>query len=266
MQIQSLKTDLKRFLYQIRKPYIENITSKYIIGEKYRRIYHYHIRKTAGSSLNSVFWRLANLNLSQMKRREVICKKGLVFVRHNKKLIEQGNYFYANSHRAAFQLNLPPDTFTITILRNPIKRVLSYYKYLVWIRENIDNPRIYQEEPFFDHVFQETKFLGSSFDEFLDRIPRYILLNQLQMFSKSFNPEEAEEKILSCSAVCFTETFSEDLQKISRTLKLPIIERNERRFTPKSANIPHNLDRLYSIVEPEFILINKIKAEINKSI
>ncbi len=194
----------------------------------YKRVYHYHVRKTAGTSLNSAFWALAGLDLRTMSDRQVAEGNGLKVVRGNPRLIEEGDYFFANSHQPAHTLRLPPSTFTVTILRDPASRAISYYSYLLWARSGEANR---DREPFLDEVLAESAFLGRgprrflarlsprrrepAFRDFLDRVPPSHLLTQLHMFSERLDPAEAAERALACSAVCFTETFPEDLRALA---------------------------------------------------
>ncbi|MDJ0729253.1 MAG: sulfotransferase family 2 domain-containing protein [Crocosphaera sp.] len=261
-----IKSNFKNLARPAYQAYIKHLSSRYLIAGKYRRIYHYHIRKTGGTSLNSSFWNLAGFNLQSKQQERRIIKKGLVFVHSVKSLIEEGNYFFAHSHHPAYQITLPPDTFTITVLRNPIKRVLSFYKYLTWTRENINNPNKYLQDPFIDSVFKETVFLGDNFDDFLDKIPKRHLLTHLHMFSPEYSIQEALETILSCSAVCFTETMSSDIHFLSEKLELPLIEKRERKLVPNSVQIPENLDKLKLLLEPELILFEQVKKELKKNI
>ena len=63
-----------------------------ILGDD-KRIYHYHVRKTAGTSLNAAFWNFAGLNLQETGRHIEICRNGLVFAHNDRELINQGRYF-----------------------------------------------------------------------------------------------------------------------------------------------------------------------------
>ena len=73
-----------------------------------KRVYHFHVRKTAGTSLNSAFWALGGFDLGAISDRQAVEGNGLRFVRGNRRLIEEGDYFFANSHLPAHELRLPP--------------------------------------------------------------------------------------------------------------------------------------------------------------
>lgn len=243
----------------------------------YKRIYHFHVRKTAGTSLNSAFWALAGLDLRAMSDRQVAEGNGLKVVRGNPRLIEEGDYFFANSHQPAYALRLPPSTFTITILRDPASRAISYYSYLLWARSGeADSDR----EPFLDEVLAESAFLGggsgrflarlaprrreTTFRDFLDRVPPSHLLTQLHMFSERLDPGEAAENALACSAVCFTETFPEDLKALARELRLDLRERRERRFGEKAVLTDDELGLLRERLAPEYTMIDRVREALGR--
>lgn len=237
---------------------------KYDIGDGYKRIYHYHVRKTAGSSLNTAFWSLAGLDVKSMGRRKIVVERGLKFVHGCRRAIGRGDYFFANSHHAAHSLHLPPETFTVTILRSPVDRVLSFYKYLSWVQS--DN-HVGKKEPYWKSVFRETKWLGSSFNDFLDRIPREHLMPQLFMFSKNYIVEAAIERAMSCSTVLFTEQFSRGITDLGSRLGIPLKEKHERRFGgPPAPNLKLcESDRLYELLREEIAFIEKMKLMCQRS-
>lgn len=240
----------------------------------YKRVYHFHVRKTAGTSLNSAFWALAGLDLRAMADRQVAEGNGLKVVRGNPRLIEEGDYFFANSHQPAYALRLPPSTFTITILRDPASRAISYYSYLLWARSDEANR---DREPFLDEVLAESAFLEggflarlaprrreAGFRDFLDRVPPSHLLTQLHMFSERLDPGEAAEKALACSAVCFTETFPEDLRALARELRLDLRERQERRFGEKATLTDEELGLLRERLAPEYAMIDRVQEGLGR--
>src|SRR3989339_95028 len=177
-----------------------------------------------------------------------------IFAGWSKELIEEGKYFYAFSHIPVHKLNLPPQTFIIGIIRNPIERVLSHYKMLLHFKEKKINHECMKVEG---------GWLGDSFSDFLDRVPRKDLLNQLYMFSENFNIDEAIINIKKCSHVFFTENYNEGIKKLSGKLKLDLKPFNERRahnyFKPKK----EDLIKLEKLLEPEIIFYNQVKEIFN---
>jgi hypothetical protein len=231
----------------------------------YKRVYHFHVRKTAGTSLNSAFWALGGLDLGAMADSQAVEGNGLRFVRGNRRLIEEGDYFFANSHQPAWELRLPPATYTITILRDPAARVISYYRYLLWARSN---PTAKEAEPFIDDVVAESSFLDRrlslrrrevAFRDFLDRAPAERLLTQLHMFSARLDPSEAAENALACSATCFTETYGEDLRRVAAELRLDLSEKRERSFGEKVDLSDDERALLRERLAPEYAMIERVR-------
>ncbi|HEX7244582.1 MAG TPA: hypothetical protein VF245_03345 [Solirubrobacterales bacterium] len=232
----------------------------------YRRVYHFHVRKTAGTSLNAAFWALGGLDLRAMADRQEAEGNGLRFVRGNPSLIEAGDYFYANSHQPAHALTLPPDTYTIAILRDPAARVLSYYRYLLWARRN---PGAREEEPFIDEVVAESSFLDRRLSlrrraqptlrDFLERVPAEHLFAQLHMFSARLDPGEAAANALACSATCFTETYPADLARVAAELRLDLVEMRERSFGEKVELAEDERELLRERLAPEYAMIERVR-------
>ncbi|MEM0980246.1 MAG: sulfotransferase family 2 domain-containing protein [Cyanobacteria bacterium P01_H01_bin.58] len=235
-------------------------TSRYRFPNDYRRIYHYHIRKSAGTSLNSAFWNLAGLTLRDIGRQAIIQKGKFVFVRRSANLINQGHYFYGNSHNSAHKLSLPDKTFTITILRDPLDRLLSYYRYLSYVRYN---PLASEKEPFFQEVYKESGCLGEKFSDFLDNVHKRNLMNQIYMFSNTYDINEATERIVQCSAVCFTKTFSQDLANLNQHLNLSLTAKRDRAFKQEVEFSASDLVLARNALVDEFQLIEQVKKQLS---
>jgi len=240
------------------------------VNPSYERVYHFHVRKTAGTSLNAAFWALGGLDLRAVAGEQEVEGNGLRFVRGNRELIERGDYFFANSHRPAHALRLPPATYTITILRDPSARVVSYYRYLLWARAN---RRAKEAEPFIEDVVAESSFLDRrlslrrrqvGFRDFLDRVPPERLLTQLQMFSARLDPDEAAERALACTATCFTETYPEDLARVAADLQLDLRELRERSFGEKVELSDAERELLRERLAPEYAMIERVREQLER--
>jgi hypothetical protein len=168
-------------------------------------------------------------------------------------LITDGAYFYAWSHLPAHQVSLPPGTFTVTILRDPVSRVVSYFNYLVQGDQPDASLRVPPEE---------RALADGGFGAFLDRVPRRQLLRQLFTFSPSFDVEEAAEGVRSCSYVFTNERYEEGLAGLSERLALPLTTRRER-VTRRSDPLPAtHLDRLREVLQPEYALLHALGLEL----
>lgn len=185
----------------------------------HKRVYHYHVRKTAGTSINQAFLSIGGEPGKAVYERMAkdpnhrTISGDRAFVGWSKALIEQGLYHYAFSHAAAHELDLPEGTFTITCLRDPLKRLISHYQMLrELIDTNTPHPCLKVEGP----------WVGRSFSDFLERTPREHALRQLYMFSREFNVQEAVEKVQSCGFYFFTEQFADGMRSLGDTLSIDL--------------------------------------------
>ncbi len=225
------------------------------------RVVHHHVRKTAGTSLNAAFWDLGGLTLRSMGKRSRVRRRGLVFQRHKRKRIEAGDYFFANSHAPVEELALQPDTFTVTVLRDPLRRLVSHYRYLRYLRDDQHAPLT---EPYLAGLSNEIAWVGADFGEFLDRVPHQHALAQLGTFDREDHVQRAVERVLKCDAVCFTETFSADLAELAATLSLPLREMHERRMgTDVDLSDAHRA-RALTLLQPEYAFIEQACAALGR--
>lgn len=223
---------------------------------EHARIYLYHVRKTGGTSLvvsllsqggedgAAVYRRLWQRRIGRAISGE------RVFVGWRRSLIEAGNYHFAFSHLPAHALALPPQTFTLSCLRDPLQRVLSHYYMLVAAAA------VGGAAPALE---RELRWLGADFDAFLDALPREHLLNQLYMFSRSFEVEQAHECLRGIDCVLLTERLEQGVSELSRRLALPIAPRHQRRGRAFAGGArqepsPAALERLRELLEPEYQL------------
>jgi hypothetical protein len=223
----------------------------------YKRIWFFHVRKTAGTSLYRSFLALGGEDPRQVEDRydrTELARSGdyvYLFVGNTPWITRRAKYFFAYSHKPSWTLNLPSDTFTLTILRDPAQRVISLYRYLS--NKEGDKGHRFSARP------QERALTSDGFDAFLDRIPRETLLVQLQMFSRNLDPEEAARKIRNCSMYFFTESYEEGLKALSDRLELPLEPRAERVSPPHADEDLYNTPRLRELLEPEYRLLQLLR-------
>lgn len=222
----------------------------------YDRIYHYHIRKTAGSSLNTAFKNAFSDPSTGLVDEEAQFARnwgvvgGRIYVNHNEYLLERGDFFYGDGHGAFHEVAIPANTFKITILRDPASRALSYYRMLLhWRQNDIKHPARKEEEA----------YLGSSFSDFLSRVPRQHLMRQLSMFSRTFDVAEAARNIATLNFVMTTESFSEHLRILADLLDIDL-----RLYRQKSSYGAVTLTdaeraRLVEALAPEYALLDAVK-------
>lgn len=225
----------------------------------YRRIYLIHIRKTGGTTLNNLFLSLGHEDYKtlygELGRTTLhrLVRNGRIFVGWTRELINAGNYYYAFSHIPYHELHLPDRTFTIVCFRDPARRVISHYNMLMeYSRRHVSHPC----------MAVEGKWLGRSFHDFLDRMPKAHMLNQLYMLSERFDVEEALERVRSISHVMFTEKYASGLEGLNRKTGLDLQPAHIRRSGYK-AEIPEQEQiRLRAMLESEYQFIERIKQMI----
>lgn len=239
----------------------QRLASRYRIGVDDRRIYFHHIRKTAGTSLCWAMLSITGENGAQLYdrlARQFVPRLVLgdkVFVGWHGRLIQQGHYYFAFSHTPAHALCLPPATYTVTCLRDPAKRVVSHYRMLREFEVTEPNRPVLRAE---------CHWLGGSFADFIDRLPREHLMRQLYMFSPRFDPAEAADAVAHCSCVLSTENFDAGLAQLSQTLghDLPNHRAKGSGFTVDLTD--RDVARLRDRLEPEYRMMEQLAALIAK--
>ena len=222
-----------------------------------RRVYCYHVRKTAGTSLHLSFMALGGedpvevLDRMTASRLHRTTSGPYGFVAYHRRVLAEGAYFYGRSHHAAEELALPPDTHTVTVLRDPVRRVHSYFDYLV-AGDSHDMPG--------PVAMRERRPALVGFDAFLDRIPPDFLLSQLTMFSQRRDVSEAADRISACSSVFFTENFGAGLAALGERLQLPLEVQRARVTDRRSSLTDAQSARLAARLEPEYELLRRLAA------
>jgi len=249
--------DAKMGIEARRDPRYRELAKGYRLPDGSRRVYCFHVRKTGGTSLHYAFLGLGGEDPADVHRRMAAAalhrtvSAEFAFAAHQRYLVEQGDYFYGWSHLPAHRLALPPETFTVVLLRDPLRRVVSYFRYLT----EGDAPGM----PFpVDEAQRAVAARG--FDAFLDDVPRSDLLRQLFMFSASFDVSEAAERIGSCSAVVFTERYDDEVAALARRLQLPLAVRRERVSSAPVELSAAQRDRLRASLEPEYELLRRLES------
>ncbi|HEV3130710.1 MAG TPA: hypothetical protein VGY51_02020 [Acidimicrobiales bacterium] len=245
-----------RDIWEIRTdPTYRRLARSYELPDGSRRIYCHHIRKTAGTSLVQSFMALGGEDPMDVWRRTTTSRLpraisgNYSFVVNHRRLLAEGSYFYGRSHHAVADQPLPPNTFTVTILRDPIARVHSYFDFLVSGDEPHLPVRVSE---------QERRKARDGLDTFLDRVPTAYLLNQLSTFSKTFDVSEAVDRIAQCSSILFTEDYTDGLAVLGRRLDLPLVARRARVTGTRSSLSDEQRERIRSRVEPEYELLRRL--------
>jgi hypothetical protein len=247
-----------RDIFAIRRddPTYRELAASYELPDGSKRVYCYHVRKTAGTSLYLSFLALGGedpmdvwhrINHSRLSRT---VSGRYAFASNHRRLLAEGAYFFGRSHRSADLQPLPPRTFTVTVLRDPVDRVRSFYDYLV-VGDAPDVPGRVTE--------RQRRWAAGGFDRFLEQVPERHLLNQVATFSSRLDVSEAVDRIASCSSVLFTKTFDEGLAGLGHRLGLPLEPQRARVGAARSPLTDAQEAKLRARLEPEYELLRRLE-------
>ena len=226
-------------------------------GKQYRRIYHYHIRKTGGTSLNKAFLahhgQEVHRSYKQLVKNLQFQLNGFTSVGWNRGLLSNGNYDFGFSHIPKHQITLPNQTYTVTIFRDPTKRVISHYRMLVEMRETSSNHPAFRDEG---------GWISNGFSGFIEAIPAEHLKRQLFMFSKMFDLEEALAEALSCNKVIFLENYAEGLAELSRETGYPLEYSHDRQSKIPFEMTETDKGQLRELLEDEYRFLDQLRERI----
>ena len=257
-------------------------TDRSILPDGYERVLHHHVRKTAGTSLNAAFRALGGPDATRITgeatrsagpgesaapssaerasgRRRVRGSSdrgnGLTFVTGAVSRIDEGTYFFANTHTAAYVLHPPRRTFRLTILRNPATRLVSHYRYLRHLREHdlADGPGEI-----------EMDYAAGTFEEFVHTLPRRGRLRQLYMFSGTFDVAEADDASPTSTRSCSPRPTPTTWPSSPRQLALPLEVRRERSFTYTTTVEPDEVRAVLPMLTDEFDLVERVARRLGR--
>jgi hypothetical protein len=231
---------------------------RYEIAGGYRRVYYYHLKKTGGTSLARSFLEIGGEQAPTVYDRVMYghpyaaTSGDYVFVFRDVRALERGHYYFGWSHTPAWQLHLPPRTLTVTVLRDPIQRVLSLYRYLLDERADEGLP---------NGPGGWRRVAEGGFSHFLERLPRHDLLQHLFMFSPRYEPEEAAETIRRCHTYFFLESYAEGVATLSHQLGVSLRMRRDRSSALDFHPTAQELSHLRAVLEPEYELLELLRRE-----
>ena len=231
------------------------LSEGYALPGGYERVYCFHVRKTGGTSLHRSFMALGGEDAADVHERLArspgnrTVSGDLAFVAHSSRALEDGWYFYGWSHFPAHELRLPARTFSLSILRDPVERVCSLYQMLLYGTEGVYP---------FPHAEEEAALARDGFDHFLENVAREDLLRQLFMFSRTFDVDEAVERLLACEHLLYTESYASDLARLGERLGLRLAMRRERVSARRFELSARHRAILERVLEPEYELLARL--------
>lgn len=194
---------------------------------KRKNILFYHIRKTGGTSINYSFFSLVSHNPNEVYNQirksdsKSLQLDGIVFQGPNLSKLNEGGFTYGYSHFPYEDIVLKDDKlFEFTVFRDPLERIISHYKMLLRYK-NIGVQKWW--------LANELDWLGNSFFDFFENLPKERKFNQLYTFNKQYNIKSALENVNRLDYYFFFENYNEGLEKLSYLLELNLNERNDKK-------------------------------------
>lgn len=225
-----------------------------------RPVYHVHVRKTAGTSINLSFFSNYTNEDPDAFYQQLVKKNNSrlisgddIIVGWDQSRISQGEFNYAFSHIPLHQLNLDSSVFKFTCLRDPVKRFVSHYNMLMYYKNH---------EPEHPVLRGEGQWLGSSFDDFLNNVPTHHLKNQLHMFSSKLDHLEATDTVMQLDHVMFTESLATDLKELETKLSVQLPLLRSKSYGFKADISEDSLDHLREILDDEYTFIDEVKSRL----
>jgi hypothetical protein len=222
------------------------------------RVYFAHVRKSGGTSLANAFLALGGEDPAAVAARMAgplhATRTGpYVVAAHDVPVLRRGAYFFGWSHHPVWHVAPPPGSCTVTVLRDPVSRVLSLYRYLA----DPDSDR----GQAFPAPAEERGWATDGLGAFLDRAHDFALRNQLWLFSPRADPEEAAAAVRRCTVWFTHEHFADGLEALAGRLGLPLALRRDRPSAPGPGPTAAERDRLRERLADEYALLDALRAD-----
>lgn len=211
---------IKSIQFHLEKYRCRRVVNRYLKNGG-QRVYHYHIMKTGGTSINSAFFSLSEENSEVIDRHIIYHPEhyfrapNQVFSRGNW-LIESGLFTYGFSHIPKWNIEVPEDAFTFTCLRDPLKRLISRYHHLQSMYQSPYKQRFEQDQGAL------VNWLQADFATFVERVSEKEKHEMLYMFSQNLDPYEAFEQLKTLDYFFFLEEIGEGIKQLGTKLNLPL--------------------------------------------
>ncbi len=239
-----------------------------VFKEPYERVYHLHLMKTGGTSINHIFLETLQQSIERGLYDKICTLKkvsvdNISFVSWDKNLIKEGEYHYGWSHFPLWQLSIPSNTLIITAFRDPVERLFSRYKHLC---KDFYNKNKNAENEYNSYLLTENHE-PSSFRYYVNQLmenkEKNFLYHQLYMFSESLDIEEAIERIIENKIfIMSTETLEADIKRLSNRIGIDLPYNHIRHIEGEITE--EDREYVSEIIKNEYEFIEKIKIFIKR--
>lgn len=223
-------------------------------------LYFYHIRKTGGTSFIALV--LAQTGVPEIAYR-AIAADGYYQREHRRyegwTTAPRPDTDFAWSHEPARDIQLPELCETITILRDPVERVISFYRMLLH-DSLLDKMRLPREH----------KYLGTCLWDCTSRLPATKLFRQIEMFSQRHDVSEAADCIMQVDYRLRLESFDALQNEVCASLGVKPIDVHitglEKLQEPNIEQVEECIAREYAackddlreLMDPEYHLLSQL--------
>lgn len=239
--------------------FITTDNRRYFANAAHKRIYHVHIRKCGGTSVNMMFLQQiaghgdaqkAYDDLSRDPDHRVVVAD-IPIVGWNQRLIERGAFGFGFSHIPFHELSLPKDTYSFLLLRDPASRVVSHYAMLrSFIEQSIAHPCLKTEG----------YWAEDGFDAFLERMPREHRERQLYMLDRDFDQDRALQRLSTISNVKMLSDLDRLVAEINDEFELSLAPIHTRKAATPFRPDASQRQRLEGLLEDEYRFLERIKG------
>ncbi len=111
----------------------------------------------------------------------------------------------------------------------------------------------------------EGKWLDNNFDDFLSKIPREHLLNQLYMFSPNFDISEAISNVNKLSQFFYSDTFHKGVDELNNKIGLSLEPIHIRKAIYHTQIPESSLAMLREMLHDEYQFLDSIRIRVSQN-
>ena len=215
-------------------------------------IYLHHIPGACGTSLVYTFLAQAGDPVelcAQLRQND-----GILYVKDtykayaNRAVWLEENTYFGWSTKPVYETVLPQNTFSITVLRDPVNRLVSCYRAFLLTHE----------------------WKGKDFWDYINSLPNELLFRQITMFSQKCDIDEAHQKIGQLSYAFRSERYLLAIEQLSCVVHAPlkqfhITAQDAKNGDVVNPRVSHEANiyarrKLKERMEPEYELLRRLAA------
>jgi len=230
-----MKNPIASLRFRAEKYKCQQVVKKHI-ARGLPQVYHYHVMKTGGTSINKAFiglnknWEapaLFDYIRNNHKNNPEMYYRGDDFVvAHGRGMLSWKLFTFGFSHIPKWQLTMPSDIYTFTCLRDPYKRLFSRYKHLKTMYLGPYQAQFERDQARF------VPWLKGDFLHFVEAAAQESkeeLLNTLYIFSERCEAKEAFTSACEVNDFFFLENLDVGIQHLKAQTGLPIEVRHDNK-------------------------------------